>query len=173
MLEIKEKVCSLPECKNTFKQFNSLKKYCSPMCELKHKGPKERKQYKPIKRTPLKRSTKPIKKKTKKLSSEERIYEKVKAELRAELILAGKWTCFFTGEGLPANYNKFHHLKGRKGQYLTNKKYIVPALDEPHLNYHDLSVKKLKTFDWYEVFLSNLKKGFPDLYEKELLKKDK
>lgn len=35
--EVKEKVCAWKECDNTFKQFNSLNKYCSPPCQLKGK----------------------------------------------------------------------------------------------------------------------------------------
>ncbi|MCP1996621.1 hypothetical protein [Flavobacterium sp. HSC-61S13] len=36
----KLKECHNPDCSNTFKQYNSLQKYCSPTCQKTHAKPK-------------------------------------------------------------------------------------------------------------------------------------
>ena len=102
---------------------------------------------------------------------EEEEYRLVCDELDRGLKEIGMWRCFFTDKELP-NKASHHHLKGRDGELLTDKRFIVPCYDEPHLNYHDLSVEKLKKLSWYTGFLKRLER-YPDVLVKEIDKKDK
>ena len=86
-----------------------------------------------------------------------KLYEKAKAEIREELIAENNFKCYFTGVELPDTYNRFHHIKGRDGDLTFDKEWLVPALDGPHLEYHDHDVVYLlnKT-DWYAKFIMRL-----------------
>ena len=53
---IKEKICKDPDCDNTFKQYNSLQKYCSYSCDLKNKKEKLRVSPKRIRKISSKQS---------------------------------------------------------------------------------------------------------------------
>lgn len=102
-------------------------------------------------------------------------YEKVCAELDAEAVAkCGYIRCFFCGEKI-FETPTHHHLKGRDGSLMTNKKYIVHGHFLCHvIKYHSYTVADLKKESWYEwPFLSNLKALDEDLYRKELRKQDK
>jgi len=103
---------------------------------------------------------------------QEEEYRKVCNELDQELKDNGNWRCFFTNSHLPDKASH-HHLRGRTGSLLTDKQFIVPVLDNPHLLYHDMSVDKLSQLSWYPVFLENLRRKSETLYQKEIDKTNK
>lgn len=71
----------------------------------------------PLKRTPLVRKGKPIRKVSDKRVKELRVYEKEKAEYFAEYS-----TCEFPG--CEVENISLHHMAGRIGDRLTNKEYF-------------------------------------------------
>jgi len=129
--------------------------------------------YKPFKRTPIKKNQKSIPRQSKKKKEELELYRQAKENVRNELISKKQFKCFFSDEDLPLGYNKFHHLKGRIGKLLYDENNIVPAINEYHLKYHDLSVEKLQKEWWYNIFLENLKNKDIALYKKEINKLNK
>jgi len=105
---------------------------------------------------------------------QEKEYRKACDEIDKELREAGKFRCYFTDQQLSMNSRpSHHHVKGRIGDLLTDKRFIVPCHDLPHLLYHDLSVEKLEKLSWYPGFLKRLKSLSLELYQKEIDKQDK
>jgi len=159
------RTCESPNCNypvfGTDK--NTGKGFCKGHQFLRtDKTPKQRKS---LKRPPIPfRSNKRV--------VEEEEYRKVCNEIDEKLKKEGKWKCFFTNSLLP-NKASHHHLKGRDGELLTDKRFIVPVLDNPHLLYHDMSVDKLSQLSWYPVFLENLRRKSETLYQKEIDKTNK
>jgi hypothetical protein len=159
------RTCESPNCNypvfGTDK--NTGKGFCKGHQFLRtDKTPKQRKS---LKRPPIPfRSNKRV--------VEEEEYRKVCNEIDEKLKKEGKWRCFFTGKELP-NKASHHHLLGRDGSLLMDERWIVPCFDEPHLNYHDLSVEKLEKFSWYAGFLKRLKEKDEGLYQKEIDKTNK
>lgn len=94
-------------------------------------------------------------------------YERVKKELKQELIDSGEWVCFFSGTPLPEKI-KFHphHLKGRDGDLITAKEYLVPCLWEYHFKFHHTPFSKLKEEWWWSGFMNRLRRKDRDLWEK-------
>ena len=85
-----------------------------------------------------------------------RAYDRVKAELEAELKAKGEWRCFFSG--LPLSDNAvWHHIIGRENDLLTDKKFLRPVLHEYHVEYHDQPFSKLKSEWWWDGFMNRLK----------------
>ena len=98
---------------------------------------------------------------------QEKEYRKACDAIDKELQEAGKFRCFFTNKQLPEGRRvSHHHLRGRTGSLLTDKQFIVPVLDNPHLLYHDMSVEKLAKLSWYAGFLKRLER-YPDVLVKE------
>lgn len=87
----------------------------------------------------------------------------------------GKVYCFFSGEEILEKRPHFHHLKGRTGDYYTDKEWLVPAKDEYHVEgYHSKSIDWLMEQRWYtEVFLPSLRVKSQELYDKEIKKRGK
>ena len=96
MFKIKQ--CSNKDCKNDFKQYNSLVKYCSPECKKACLKPNLK----------LKTFT-PIKKVSDKRKVLNPIYEKVRIEVLSE----AKFKCFI--DGCTNVANTVEHLMKRKG----------------------------------------------------------
>ena len=103
------------------------------------------------------RNSKPISKISKSQSRKNTLYENAKREIREQLLSTNSFRCYFTDIELPDNYNKFHHILGRDGDLTFDKKWIVPALDIPHLEYHDHDViYLLSKTEWYPKFIMRL-----------------
>jgi hypothetical protein len=77
--------------------------------------------------------------------------------------------CFFCGEKM-SKAEDHHHLAGRDGGLLTEKRYIVHAHRECHREYHDMPVDKLP---WFDGFLNRLSDIDVELAERESFKRDK
>lgn len=114
--------------------------------------------------------------KSKKRKVEEVRYKDVRAEKEAELRAKdpkGRIFCFFSGKEIK-DWISWHHTKKREGANYTNKEWIVPSINEYHLDYHYKSVDWLLDQSWYsDVFLPNLKNLSEELYQKELKKQEK
>lgn len=74
---------------------------------------------------------------SKKQQAKLRAYKKAKIERAEELKEEGKWVCIFTGQPIPdyltGDKVRCHHLKGRDGDLITDKKFLTFYIDE---NYH-------------------------------------
>ena len=118
-----------------------------------------------------------IPKESKKRKVERKRYTEVCDDLTAEIREQnnGKVYCFFSGNEILATRPHYHHLKSRTGDYYTDKKWLVPALDEYHVDgYHSKSVEWLLQQDWYtKVFLVNIRAKSEDLYQKEMKRQEK
>lgn len=80
---------------------------------------------KALKRTAIKKSQKPIPKVTKKRAAELRLYEKAKKEMFNE-----DTVCQFPG--CCSRLVTLHHKKGRMGKMVYNKKYFIWLCPEHH-----------------------------------------
>jgi len=117
-------------------------------------------------KTPNKKQ-KPIPKKSKKRIEDEQSYKQIKDELRAEMRANGTYNCIFCNKPM-GNELSFHHLKGRIGKDLTDRKYLQPAHGECHIEkYHQATVEQLLKQEWYQGFLERIKAIDPILYNKE------
>lgn len=109
---------------------------------------------------------------SRKRARQEQEYRRLIAEIDREAKAKGEYKCFFDGEQIDGRADH-HHLKGRDGDLLTEKKYIVLAKRKNHLDYHHRPVAWLKEQWWYEDFLKRLLDLSDFLYLKELKKQDK
>jgi len=106
-----------------------------------------------------------------KRTHELRHYTRVKKELEQELKESGQWACFFSGIPFP-DYSTWenvtwHHCKGRDGDLLTDKTYLVPVLDKYHTGdegWHNKPLSYLRTLWWFEGFMQRLLDKDHDLY---------
>lgn len=120
----------------------------------------------------IKKSGSNIAYRSKKRSKEEIEYSKICKEIDNERKDTSQWKCYFCGKPfMPNEKPEHHHLKGRDGDLLTDKKFIVLAHHKCHvLEYHSLPVSKIW---WFDKFLNRLKKEYPKLYIKEKEKLNK
>ena len=114
--------------------------------------------------------------KSKKRVKDEKRYRDVckekEAEMRA-LDKEGRIFCFFSGKEIP-DWISWHHTRKRDGAYYLDKKWLVPSINEYHLDYHFKSLDWLLDQKWYKgVFLPNLRELSEELYQKELNKQEK
>ncbi len=103
-----------------------------------------------------------IRPRSEKRMEQEKEYAKIKPENKE---------CIFCG----IRFNKWedkekHHLKGRDGDLLTDRKYIYYVHMWCHSAYHNKPVKRIS---WFSGFLLRLREVDRRLYEKELNKYDK
>jgi len=117
---------------------------------------------------------KAIPKESKKRKVEHKYYTQHCKELTKELKDAnnGRIFCFFSGreiKGTPV----YHHLRGRSGDFYTDKKWLVPCLNKYHNMYHFTPIEKLMQESWYPEFLIKLREKAEDLYQKEIKKQEK
>jgi len=107
---------------------------------------------------------------TPKRAKQEKEYAEICDEIDEEEIAKhGKIYCFFCNGEVWGGISH-HHLRGRDGALLTDKRWIVCCHNEHHLEYHDLPIKKQK---WREVFMENLREKDPQTYFKEREKENK
>jgi len=113
--------------------------------------------------------------KSKKRIKEEKYYAENCKDLTKEIKEQnnGKIHCFFSGKEIIGVVH-YHHLKKRIGAFYIDKEWLVPAIDEYHLDYHGKSIDWLLKQGWYaEIFLPNLRKKSGELYQKELRRQEK
>lgn len=116
-----------------------------------------------------------IKPRSEKRMIQEKEYRQVKKEREAELKANGNWRCIFCNVGfMDIEIPDWHHLDGRIEDKLTDGKYLYPAHTCCHItNYHQATVKHMKSMFWYSGFLERIKNIDINLYNKEMRKEDK
>lgn len=102
---------------------------------------------------------------TKKRSQEEYWYHKIVSEMNKK----EKKVCIFCGKPM-GRAEDHHHLIGRDGDLLTNKKYIKHAHRKCHAQYHNNSVWDIV---WFLGFVKRVRKIDTKLADKELNKYNK
>jgi hypothetical protein len=113
-------------------------------------------------------------KESKKRKEEKKYYTQHCKELEQEIRAKnnGKIYCFFSGLEINERIT-WHHLKTRTGKFYTDKEWLVPAINQYHIDYHFRSVEWLIQQFWYEGFLNRLKDKSLQLYYKEITKQEK
>jgi len=127
-----------------------------------------------------------MKKISSKRQAQIRVYNRVKSELEKELKERGEWKCFFSGTPIPEEYTwkevAWHHLKGRDGDLMTDKKFIRPVANLYHTGdqgYHTHPITDendinggLKNLWWWNGFMERLKALDYDLWYSHWLKEN-
>jgi hypothetical protein len=101
-------------------------------------------------------------------------YEQAKQEKITELKAENKWFCFICG--MPFGEEEVvdcHHTNNRQEDSVFDKKYLVFVHRHCHTAYHNDTYSRLSANRWYNSFVERLKEIDPELYNKELKKKDK
>ena len=100
---------------------------------------------------------------SKKHNAKLREYRRVKAELEKELKDNGEWKCFFSDTPIPDYYTwkdvSWHHLKGRDGDLIVDKRYIRPVADKYHTGdegFHNHPKSWLESRWWWQIYINNL-----------------
>ena len=141
----------------------------------------KREDYKPpsLKRTPLKKSTKPISKTSKRRKEQLTEYYLHKEKVAKKGFKEGL-QCFISCKEIPKDYDEkkcilfdIHHLLGRQEEKLTEFILCVPVLRQYHAAYHDWDCKRLMDTDWYEGFLIRLRGKSEEAWKKEMYKRVK
>jgi len=167
---LKRKTCNADGCSNPV--FG--KGYC-----LRHQYMRE--DFKPpsFKRTPLKKSTKPILKTSKRRKEQLTEYYLYKEKVAKKGFKEGL-QCFISCKEIPRDYDEkkcilfdIHHLLGRQEKKLTEFVLCVPVLRQYHTAYHDWNCERLMDTDWYEGFLIRLRKVSEKAWKKEMYKRVK
>jgi hypothetical protein len=121
-----------------------------------------------------------MKKISEKRKVEIRAYNRAKQEKEKELKEAGKWVCVFSGLPIPDHVTwkdvSFHHLKGRDGELICDKRFIFPCIDKYHTGdegYHNKPISFLKNLWWWGGYMNRLKDIDVDLHYREMLKIEK
>lgn len=81
--------------------------------------------------------------------------------------------CWFSGERILGKVDH-HHVFGRDGDLMTNPDYIKPVSPKYHAyQYHSYTYQQLILTKWYLKWLDRIKDEIPELYAKEMMRKDK
>jgi ribosomal protein L37E len=161
MIERRKKICSV--CgKESYIFSKGRCKSCSQKAYAKTAQNRSETTVKPLSR----KSNGKIPLRTKKRSTQENEYKKICDQMDAR---PGKKICFFCGEEIKGKADH-HHLDGRRGDRLIDRKYIVHAHRECHAIYHDQSMKNIP---WMMGFINRLSDIDVELAERIMNKYDK
>jgi hypothetical protein len=116
---------------------------------------------------PLK-GKKAIKRRSAKREGEEVLYKLVCIEIDKEAIANKDLGCFFCGRDV--EHAAHHHLKGRRGELLYEKKFIIRAHPICHYEYH---FKSIADIHWWKAYLIRIHDIDIMLYNRECEKKHK
>jgi 5-methylcytosine-specific restriction endonuclease McrA len=159
------KQCIEPDCTNN--QFGGG--YCKFHQYKRKLATKKHREYK---YTQAKQ--KAIKTVSDKRKTQLKLYEQAKQEKITELKAQNSFVCFFCGVPFGEQEQMdCHHLHGRKEDSVFDKKYLVFVHRHCHTAYHNDTYSRLSANRWYNSFVERLKEIDPELYNKELKKKDK
>lgn len=136
------------------------------MCKL-HQGYRVRKE--PVEaRYSLKRV--PLSPISSKRAVDNKSYRQVCDEIDSEAIAEKMYCCFFCGGEIHGRASH-HHLRGRSGKLMTDKRYIIISHNDCHAeHYHRYSVSQLLESGWYGSFLVRLRSKDEISYDKEMRK---
>jgi hypothetical protein len=106
---------------------------------------------------------KAIKPRSDKRRLEEQEYKRICDEIDAEAMETKQMRCYFCSKDVEDA--EHHHLKGRDGDLLTDRRYIKRVHSQCHFDYHNTPVKKIK---WFAGYLATLQwAGEAMLYNRE------
>ena len=147
--------CTLPIWSNGYCKFHL---YLSPKAKKQPVEPQ----------SPL-RHTKPSPISSKRII-DNKSYRQVCDEIDREAIANKEYVCFFCGEFM-AGKCSHHHLRGRAGKLMTDKRYIIISHNHCHVDqYHRYTVVQLLETGWYGSFLVRLRMKDEVSFEKEMRK---
>ena len=132
MIKRKLKKCAAEHCDNSFLPFKTTDKFCSANCAYP--------SYKPLKRTPLKPSTKPIPQFSKKSIKFENEFNSIKKKLKEHIVKQyGKLCCekCFTQHTISFSV---HHIVFRSEkpnhEHLNHPKNLIHLCYKCHASFH-------------------------------------
>lgn len=103
-----------------------------------------------------------------------KLYEQAKQEKIREIKSDNKWFCFICGVSFgEEEVVDCHHTNNRQEDSVFDKKYLVFVHRACHTAYHNDTYSRLSANRWYNLFMERLKEIDPELYNKELKKKNK
>ena len=117
---------------------------------------------------------KQIPKESKTRKREHKTYNQNCKELERETRNAndGKIYCYFSDKEI-TGFVTWHHLLGRTGDFYVDKEWLVPVINEYHIDYHFKPIGWLILRDWYVNLLEKFKLRDAHLYYKEFKRQDK
>lgn len=154
------KTCNAPSC--------SLPQFGGGFC-VRHQymRPRAKKQHGET-RSPLRR-TKPSPISSKR-AVDNKSYRQVCDEIDREAIANKEYCCFFCGGEMKGRCDH-HHLRGRSGKLMTDKRYIVLGHNDCHTEqYHRYTAAQLLETGWYGSFLVRLRSKDEFSFAKEMRK---
>ena len=152
--------CSVEGCSNKIwgSKLCRYHQYLSP--KSKNKGKKPQSPLRHIKPSPI--SSKRI--------MDNKSYRQVCDEIDREAIANKEYCCFFCGGEIQGRA-QHHHLKGRSGSLMTDKRYIVLGHSTCHTEqYHRYTVAQLLETGWMGSFLVRLRNKDEISFAKEMRK---
>lgn len=156
------KVCLVENC--PLPQFGGG--YCK-----RHQWHRERSGSPSKPRSPLRRTKPPLI--SNKRLVDNKSYREVCDEIDREAIANKEYCCFFCGGEIQGRASH-HHLRGRAGKLMTDKRYIIISHNDCHVDqYHRLTIDQLLETGWYGSFLVRLRKKDEITFEKEMRKLEK
>lgn len=105
-----------------------------------------------------------MKTRSKKREAMERHYARITKERDAQNNREGG-VCFFCGEPLVGSFDR-HHLRGRDGDLLIEKEYIVNVHRKCHQKWHDKAVTEIALEYWFPNFMERLRAIDPNQHDK-------
>ena len=101
-----------------------------------------------------------------------RAYKRAKIQRAEELKKEDKWVCIFTGEPIPDYLTGdkvcVHHLLGRDGDLISDKRFLTFYMDERYHTgeegFHSKPITELRKLWWWEGFMSRVKDIDYDLW---------
>jgi len=112
--------------------------------------------------------------KSKKRKEDEKTYTAVCKELEAEMRLQdpqGRIFDFFSGLEIKGSIS-WHHIR-KRGENLKDRRWLVPSINDNHLDYHFLAYEKWSAKPFFQAFMSRLKEKDEVTYNKELKRGEK
>jgi len=114
---------------------------------------------------------KAIKPRSKKMVEKMALYNQLKDKALTEAREKGPVRCFACNKERKG-FVDWHHTEGRD-EYLLETTKMVFMHRQHHNDIHNLSVIHLMKKSWYNIYLQNLKFFNPELYEREIEKRNK
>jgi len=151
-------------CKyHQFKLYTKGGRLYKPSPKAKNKGKEPRSSLRRTKPSPI--SSKRV--------LDNKSYRQVCDEIDREAIAMKEYVCFFCGGEIHGRCDH-HHLRGRSGKLMTDKRYIVLGHNDCHTeHYHRYTVSQLLESGWYGSFCARLRMKDEITFEKEMRKLQK
>jgi len=144
----------------------------SKFCQYKRTDDNYKKPVR-LKRVELKKSTKPIPKRSEKRIEDDRVYM-IEKDSRSDKANGKSLICYLSGEEILYKSGKhtfdLHHLGNKIETKLLEFDKCVNCKRHYHNILHDWKVEKLLELNWYKYFLAKLKIEHKSMWLKEMRK---